>query len=443
MILLEGVVSRVRFRHGRREYVVTDGKLEHEVRSDESMPQGACVSIEGEAAVGAIIAKKTAVLEGEADKKAFARVRENVRASAAFSDLPRLISDDITRKMWPSLRGAALEILLAKKAGRSVMLRFHGDADGISGAFAITSVLSCKAFQQNSAIYSVKDALRDMAAIGQESRPMVLLVDFGSADACAEGLALLAAAGIDYLVIDHHPYNAKGNARIVNPYAIGENASGYTAGYLACEIAAACGLDAEKAGELARVGCAGDKSGLFGSGPEDAEAAMVLDFLASHVSFGNNLDFYKKVMENRELFSSIARQADESIAEAAAKAEARMRKSEAGGVLVAVFSLEGIVKKGEWPSSSKVTTRVFDRLRAAAPEKPLMCVGHTEKMLIMRLNDAAVEMGLSANGIAEKLKKSMADFIEGGGGHDRAGAIRAKKGFVKDVLGQLLAEAGA
>jgi RecJ-like exonuclease len=427
----------VRYHHGRREYVVTDGKDDYNVRCDGSLPHGGCFRLEGEMSVGGLVASGAVPLEGEEEAAVMGRIRANVLESARLPEHPSLVRDEVTDAMWPALRSAALELLLARRIGRSVLLRFHGDADGIAGAFALTELLPCKAYQQNSAIYSVKDALRDIAAIGQESRPMVVLLDFGSSDGCAEGLRLLAAAGIDYLVIDHHPYNAKGEKRIINPFSVNDEASRYTAGYLGCELGAALGLERERAMTLARTACSGDKSDLVENGPDDSRRAMVLDFLASHVSFGNNLDFYRKVMEKDELFYSIAVQADEAIEEAAGKALSGARRMDEGGLGMCVFSLEHIARKGEWPPSSKITTRVFDKLNKDAP---LLCAGYTDRMIILRLNGPAVGMGLSANALAERMKSVMGDFVEGGGGHARAGAIRAREGFVKDVLSQLLSE---
>ncbi len=430
----------MRYQHGHREYYVTDGRIEHSLRSDEPLSQGMCLRLEGEMAAGGIIAKKVEALEGSKAAAVFGKVLENAAKAVQMPQEPVLLSDGVTQAMWAKLAGAATSILCAKKLGRSVLLRFHGDADGISGAFALTAVMPCKAFQQNSAIYSVRDALRDISMIGQESRPMVILLDFGSSDPCKEGMDLLGAAGIELMVVDHHIYSMKDDARIINPIAVDENASKYTAGYLACEIAAAAGLEHEKALMLARTACAGDKSDILKSGPDDAKRALVLDFLASHLSFGNNLDFYRKVVESDELYGSIASQADESIEEAAGKALARAKKSEPGGIRLAVFSLEGIAKRGEWPPSGKITTRIFDKLKAEKPGKALICIGYTDRSVIMRLNDEAAGMGLSADSLAKKMKESMADFVEGGGGHVRAGAIRAKSGFVKDVVNQLVRE---
>lgn len=438
MIALEGVISRVRFHHGKRTYVLSDGKSEFRFHSEETLPQGSCISLEGEMGIDIIAARKVEMLSGQRRSKAIDTAMANVRNSATMPDGPPLLKDDVTLRLWDSMREAALVLIGAGRLGRSVLLRFHGDADGVCGAFALSEVMQCKAFQHNSAAYGAKDALRDISAIGQESMPLLVLLDFGSGDGCKEGLGLLDAAGIDYLVIDHHPLSRKGDRRMLNPYSLGDNMSKYTAGYLACEIAVACGLDGDRALQLAKTACSGDKSDILNSGPEDARNAMVLDFLASHVSFGNNLDFYRKVMEKEELFRSIAQQADDSIEDATARAMGRMRRSDEGGLEIISFSLEGIVRRGEWPPSSKVTTRVFEKMSAGTP---LLCIGHTERSIIMRLNDKAVECGLSANLLAGSLKKSMADFVEGGGGHARAGAIRVNEGFAKEVINELAKEA--
>ena len=87
-----------------------------------------------------------------------------------------------------------------------------------------------------------------------------------------------------------------------------------------------------------------------------------------------------------------------------------------------------------------MTTRVFDRMKEGGP---LLCMGYTDRSIIMRLNDDAVAAGLSATVLAERVKNSMADFVDGGGGHAKAGALRARQGFVKEVLNGIVREAGA
>ena len=131
-------------------------------------------------------------------------------------------------------------------------------------------------------------------------------------------------------------------------------------------------------------------------------------------------------------------QADESIEEAAGKAMAKAKHTKTEKLEIVAFPLDAIVKRGEWPSSSKVTTRVYEKLSG---DKALLCTGYTEYSVIIRLNDAAAAMGLSANRLAKDMTESMADFVVGGGGHVKAGAIRVRKGFAKDVLGELIRRA--
>jgi hypothetical protein len=94
-----------------------------------------------------------------------------------------------------------------------------------------------------------------------------------------------------------------------------------------------------------------------------------------------------------------------------------------------------------------VTTRVFDILRGSSGAgdsgTPLLCIGHTDRSAILRLNDSAVALGLTANGLADAVRTSMADFVEGGGGHAKAGAVRVRAGFVKDAVNELVRAASA
>lgn len=390
---------------------------------------------------------------------------ENTLGGSAMVETEPLLPDEMGKKLAVRARKIAEKLAEAKAGRRFVLVRFHHDADGIAGALALSSVLKFSAWQQNSAVYSMRDAVRDLGTLAYEQSPIVLLVDFGMNKQSEEGLRLLKASGAWVAIIDHHPPSGDA-AKIadmgITPWEFSQDkdCSKYTAGYLACEIAVACGIERQKAMGLAKIACAGDKSHIFITGAEDREKALVLDFLAAHASFGNSLDFYRKVMASEELFRSIVQQAKDSIEEAAQKAMEGMKKTKRMSetvknesvkeqeIVIVTFSLERIARIGEWPPSSKITTHVYEKLVAGASEqggepKPLFCVGYTDRSLILRLNDAAVAIGLSANELAEQLKKTMPDFVEGGGGHAKAGAIRVRTGFVKEVLGELSRMASA
>lgn len=387
--------------------------------------------VEGDAKGQQIQATVVVVASGKQAEEIRERVVSGIKETLQLPEEPGIVNDETTEKLWPGICKAAEKLMIAKKLGQNILLRFHGDADGIAGAFALTSVVRARTYQQNSAVYSVKDALRDIGTAGQEGPSMVVLLDFASNENSAEAVNLIIAAGIEVIIIDHHPAGEKNRELMLNSSMISPEASKYTAGYLASEIAVACGLQKERGTELAKIACTGDKSTILEHDENDVKKAMVFDYLAAHTFFGNNLDFYKKVMGNESLFASIAQQAKDSIEEAADRAMAIMKQSDG----VVSFALDNIVTKGEWPPASKITTCVFERL---SKEEPLVCIGQTERSLIIRLNDAAAERGLSANSLATEIVESMPDFVIGGGGHVKAGAIRVRKEFSKDVLNELI-----
>jgi RecJ-like exonuclease len=346
-----------------------------------------------------------------------------------------LIDDEISRRLMDRIRELVDRLSAAKEKRRFILLRFHHDADGISGAFALSKVLGFQAYQQNSAVYTVKDAIRDLSNITHEENPLVLLLDFGMNKESVEGLKLLKAAGVELFLIDHHPPSKEAMDEaefVLTPWEFsqGEDVSHYVAGYLCAEIARMMGADCE---EYARIACAGDKSTILETGDREQKTALVLDYLAAHSGFGNNLRFYKNVLSKKELFDSMWLQADEKIDEAANNVPIKERK--VGEVDVVELQLEQVIRKGEFPNRSKVTTRVFERMKRGGP---LVVLGIGERTIIMRMNDDAVAKGIAANEIAQKIQESMPDFVESGGGHKKAGAIRVKKDFVDSVKEEII-----
>jgi len=355
-------------------------------------------------------------------------------------DTKPIVEDELTKKMMPKARQLAAMLKEAKARGRYILLRFHHDADGISGAFALSEVLRFFSAQQNSAVYSVKDAIRDLNNISYEEKPLVVLLDFGMNKESLEGLKLLKAAGVGLILIDHHPPSdeATGIADFfLTPweFAEGKDASRYVAGYLASEVAREMGASTDRCGTYAKIACTGDKSTVLEAGDRERKSALVLDYLAAHSGYGNNLRFYKSVLENSELFDSIYLQADEKIDEAADKVMRTMKERKMGDVSIYVLDLEKAVKKGEFPNRSKIASKVFERLKR---DTPLVVFGAGEQTVIMRINDAAHAKGIVAGSIAQKILEIMPDFAESGGGHGKAGAIRVKKGFVGAVVEEIV-----
>lgn len=440
-IAFTGLVTHVRPWHGGGESSITDGNVTYIVQTGK-FESGSVVRVKGvlsDPLKLAVLPREVRVLDGDERVEAVLAIEKAAEGGVKLVAAEPLCRDEVAVRMVGGIAGMARRLMVAMRLGRSVLLRFHHDADGIAGALALTSFLRCRAFQQNSASYSAKDAIRDMGAVHGENGPVVVLLDFGSNKESAEGIRLLKAAGISVMVIDHHPpdMDTIGLAdAAVSPWLVTDDAgaSRYTAGYLASEIARACGSDA---GVFAGIACAGDKSGILGESEDCRKKALVLDYLAANSSFGNNLDFYKSVLGNPELFHSLWIQADEKIGEAASAAMRGAKARKGGWAEAYVFDLDRVVVEGEFPNRSKVATRLFEILDKEHGGKPLVVLGRGRKTVIMRANAAAAER-VDLGAVAGMIQESMRGFVVSGGGHRCAAAIRVREGYSKTVVEAIL-----
>lgn len=355
-----------------------------------------------------------------------------------IEDLTLLVNDELVSQLKPKIKVLAKLILIAKKLNRFVLLRFHNDADGISAALAITSILSCHTIQQNSAVYTTRDAINDLNIIQYQNSPMIIFVDFGLSEESIEGLKLLKSNNVEILIIDHHP-PSKGAINLANfilsPWQVSENdeCSKYPAGYLACELARFAGV--KNIDYLASISCAGDKSNILKIEEKDREKAIVLDHLAINPDYKNNLDFYRRVLNDKDTFESLLQQTRDKMAQITEDLKKIMKKHVFVELSVYVFDIDKIAKKYEFPSRGKIATQAFELL---GNKQPNIIIGYGNRTVILRINDLAVNLGHNADKLIQELKNSVETLIESGGGHAKAAAIRTKPGFAKTVCNELI-----
>jgi len=438
---VKGVIAYSRQSGGERKYILKEGDATFSFRSRDYLGNGEAVSVSGiveSLADFSIKPERITVLEGKEAGRIHEEVEQKLMDKIELKD-HLLFENTASSELKPKMKKIAKKLLAAKELNRYVLLRFHGDADGIAGALALKKVLRFRAYQQNSAVYSPKDAVNDLGNLHHENRPLVILLDFGTNEESIDGLKLLKAGGLEVISIDHHPLHeevSKYAGILLSPWINGfQDASKYTAGYLASEIANMCG--AENCTRFARIACAGDKSDVAEPGEEDVKAALVLDYLAMHASFGNSLDFYSDVLEKDELYSSIYRQASEKIREAVENAFPRVKKTEKEGLVVYIVPLDGIVVPKEFPNRSKVTTAIFEKFKTGLP---MATIGYGKRTIILRGNDAFRERGNNFSDIIERVSASMKDFIMSGGGHAKAAAVRVEEGYEKSTVDRIIEE---
>jgi RecJ-like exonuclease len=381
------------------------------------------------------------------EDEAAALAKEAVQGSLArvkVTDSAMLLPGEVPQKLKPLVQEAARRIVAAARLNRAILVRFHNDGDGICGGLALASMIKPSRFsalQNSSAIYRVPDALRDISALRSGFLPLIVLADFGVNEESIESLQLVKAAGIEVLVIDHHPPSDVAISLVdyvVTPMKLG-GTSHYTAGWLCCETAKAAGGSAEKLNALAAISLTADKSRLHKPTEDEEQKALVFDYLGTYTAFPNTLDFYDSVLNDRGLFLSIYGQAKEKLRLIAESARSYTSIKDISGFKVAVIQLDKLVKKHEFPSKGKACGTVFDSLNKG---EPLVAIGFGEKLINFRANTAAKERGFNATKLIASLKEEIKDGIESGGGHDVAASMRVSKGFNNIILEEILRKIG-
>jgi RecJ-like exonuclease len=451
----ECVVSSAKRGRDYTVYTLTDGEAEMEMHSREFYRIGDAYSISGtvEGGHGLFVLKPEKM---EKKPASYAAVLKKAEENAQVRH-EKFLADGLMEKLRGRVELAARKLSAARKLGRFILLKFHNDADGVAGALALIKVLgNVQSHQQNSALYRVADAMRDVNVIRYERSPLVVIVDCGSGEDSREGLQILKAGGAEIMLIDHHPPE-KGVeglcSTFLSPWAVSEEeeASTYPAGYLCCEVARACGKDLADAPllgekrergadgklgleELAKIACAGDKSGIMPLSDADREKALVIDYMATYAEFGNRLEFYEHAMGEKELYSSILFQARERMERVKEEVGKMMKKRIEGPVAVYTVDFDKMSSR-EFPGKGKLTTRAFELVMH---EGPVVVLGVWEGGISFRLNEDAVLRGMNASAVIEAVKAKMGSFIESGGGHGRAASLRIKRGYTKEVLEEVV-----
>lgn len=436
-IIVQGVVTRSNYHKGSKTYYFTDGEEIVELIYHLPIESGSPIKVTGVVENHHGLSKIKVTSVENLDSSSYLEIQKTAENSAPINEIDFLVRDKIMDSLKTTLLAIARRLHASQKLKREIIVRFHNDGDGISGALSLSSFLKADYTQQNSAIYSVKDAMNDLSKLNNSNHPLVVLVDFGSNVESKDALELLKAAAIEVIIIDHHPTMetiSEYTSFCINPWKVAnpEIASKYTAGYLASEISRILGKNNLN---YAKIALCSDKSDLIEFSQEDKDSGIVLNYVAAYSSYRNALDFYSNVLEKKELFQSILIQANEKIDKLVSLAKHQIKEKEIGPFKLFYLNLGTIVKKFEFPGLGKSATQVFESLLDKDSSSILVCYG--PRTVVFRITEPAFEKGADAVKIIEHLKKTMPTLIISGGGHSKAAALRIKEGFETSVLGEV------
>jgi RecJ-like exonuclease len=416
-------------RPGAGRHMITDGSCEYTLQSSERFSRLDLLQITGEISDGTIVPSKI--------EKLSKTLSETVDLLAIkIGAWNPTVKSPVLEKCRPGIERTAKTLKLISLINPKTIIRFHGDADGISAALSVSQIIGGFKMQHNSAVYSNKDAFNDITQLKYEPYPVLVLLDCCTNEESMEALDLVKSAGINIVAIDHHPcpgiLGTMGT--VLNPWLFDpeEDASKFTAGYLAYEAIKLLGQDASA---TVGISLAGDKSKIMDVSEKDRERALVFDFVASYSSFGNRLEFYKDLVTDNALYQSILAKAKEHLEEVSGAIGQAMKKERLeNGITLITVNLDKVVKRSEFPSRGKITSRAYEM----SGEEDVVVIGYSEKSLILRVGHKAFERGVRANELVKALASQYKDNATGGG-HARAAAFLFSGLPVDYLLGQMKA----
>ncbi|MFH0817419.1 MAG: DHH family phosphoesterase [Candidatus Micrarchaeota archaeon] len=365
-------------------------------------------------------------------------------------EAPMLIQDGVTKSLHHVALECAKRLLTACFLARPVVMRYHGDADGISGALALFRAMKGRRLfstQNWHTTYEIQDAIRDLnyvRALGESTLgPVAVLVDSGSGEESTDALGLLRGAGFEIIIIDHHPLASsisENTDSILSPMLSGAT-SYYTAGLLAGEVAKAMG--GPDPTELQKISLAGDKSGLIPIDPALAKKALAIDYLGKYSRFQNTLEFYESVLSDEKMLSSVENQASAKLERAVHIARESLKAKELqNGFRLYTANLQKSFKAGEFPGKGMLCGALHDFV-SAEMTGPVVTIGYSGRLFSIRANAEARARGFDANAMIGQIRRELINSIETGGGHDVAASLHASEGFENIVLDEIVRNIGS
>jgi RecJ-like exonuclease len=354
-------------------------------------------------------------------------------------------------------------------SGAPIIIRFHNDCDGSSGAIGLYKALEGVSsgtpggnlrWQMNrSVVYLQEAAESDLLVFNgyvSMEKPLVVIMDFGTTEESVPAIGYLSGK-CNFIWLDHHPppdkFPRESITNYINPWDHGGD-SDYTAGFLGCVFAQL--LHDMDLKELQLASLIGDFSKYADTKHERAQkVAVVLDFVTS--SSTRTINAYRiekltprymdSLLNDKERFESFYRYAANTMDDAL---EAGMRTAkhyktkamfgaEELPVNIYIMDFKHIMNESGYPLPGRYSSKLQSKLELLS-DGETMTVVHYGNYISIRMTKRLAET-YPIQGIVEKLK-ALSEYVKSGGGHAAAGGIKIEEQHAKSVIKLLLREFG-
>ncbi len=341
--------------------------------------------------------------------------------------------------------------LLVKKLLLSapIIVRFHNDADGSSGAYALFLAIR-KLLAENgsdlqnitwkmhrSIAYSNSDSFEDRFTVNSyvtSTKPLLVLLDFGTSEE-SNGIND-ALEEFDILWVDHHPilegFPLSRLPNYVNPWMY-EGNSDLTAGFLAGELAKKIAdVDIDNIQMASLIGDHSEYSNTNNS--EALEIADLLDMVTSDsrqlVTYGNGYvkpHDINRMLTDKNLKSELVAFSKTHMDTMINEGLQNLKKYNIQGTHLYVVDFEKLREKhGEtkYPLPGRYSSKLLDVISENTGEKCVLVL-HFLSFISVRISKG-LESEIDALSKAMELKKTYSDTIDACGGHRNAFSIKLR-----------------
>jgi RecJ-like exonuclease len=355
------------------------------------------------------------------------------------------------KPMANDIAKAAAVVLKSFISGAPMVVRFHGDGDGVAGAIALYRALNgvvesgiCMerqvSWQVNKDVVYSKEAFYNdkllFASYKSVERPLLVIIDFGTHIDSNDSIAM-AEKTCEVVWIDHHTlpegFDPGKRSIYINPFNFGSD-SRLSAGLVASLMAQTIGAECRDLMEAALVS---DHSACADyTNPQARKGALVVDYLITRRdSDSSSLRKIDSIMGDRskleEAYSKVGGMLEEAIA-IGTQVMKKYRTSEGVSVYVIDFRK---VKQGDYPPSGRFCSEMQYSLENSTGKPAITAVYYTNYISIRVSKSISDKVGLI--GIIGSLTEETSGAISGGG-HREAASIKAGSYSITEALNMFL-----
>ncbi len=361
--------------------------------------------------------------------------------------------DKITRNMLKKLKDAALLFLSKLLLGAPIVVRFHNDSDGSSGAYCLFKSISGMGIELKSRIswrmhksvfYSKDDASNDILFTNNFSsitKPLLFIIDFGTAIESNESISI-AKEKLDIIWLDHHPvvegFEGVSLPNYINPWLFGGD-SDYTAGLLACTFSKLYSNIETK--EIEGASLIGDYS-KFASN-YGKELSEILELITSDSKIINSRSItpydIEGIMSNQSLKAELLGYARHHMSEALDLALNSLKVYKGSNANLYLLDFKNVRSEElRYPLPGRFASKLLTRIEELN-SKPCIVVLHFSSFISIRLSKP-LEINLLE--VVKRAKEAFSN-IDSAGGHKNAASIKLKsESSKKEIINFIVSELG-